>query len=118
VGQPTWTVDLAEGIVRIVDSGAPFGIWHATGSGQCSWFELARAVFEELGLDPDRVSPVTTEDFPLPAPRPAYSVLSHDMWATAGLEPLPHWREALRRAAPTVLRVGSGRPVVPPGRTG
>ena len=103
VGQPTWTVDLAEGIVRIVDAGAPFGIWHATGGGQCSWYELARAVFEELGLDPARVTPVTTADFPLPAPRPAYSVLSHDMWTAAGLSPLPHWRDALRRAAPTVL---------------
>ena len=104
VGQPTWTVDLAEGIVRIVDAGAPFGTWHATSSGQCSWFDLARAVFEELGLDPQRVSPITTADFPLPAPRPAYSVLSHDMWAAAGLEPLPPWRDALRRSAATVLR--------------
>ncbi len=103
VGQPTWTVDLAEGLVRIVDAGAPFGIWHATGAGECSWFDLARAVFEELGLDPERVSPISSEEFPLPAPRPAYSVLSHAMWAEAGIDPLPHWREALRRAAPSVL---------------
>ena len=52
--------------VRIVDGGAPFGIWHATGAGECSWFELARAVFEELGLDPERVSPISTDEFPLP----------------------------------------------------
>ena len=103
LGQPTWTVDLAEGIVRIVDGGDPYGIWHATGAGQCSWFELAQAVFDELGLDPGRVAPITTKEFPLPAPRPPYSVLSHDMWAAAGIDPLPHWRDALRRAAPTVL---------------
>jgi dTDP-4-dehydrorhamnose reductase len=103
VGQPTWTVDLAEGILRIVDAGAPFGTWHATSSGQCSWFDLARAVFEELGLDPQRVTPIAAVDFPLPAPRPAYSVLSHEMWAAAGLDPLPPWRDALHRAAPTVL---------------
>ena len=103
VGQPTWTVDLAEGLVRIVDGGAPFGIWHATGAGECSWFELARAVFEELGLDPERVSPVSTDEFRLPARRPAYSVLAHDMWGAAGLEPLPLWRDALRRAAPSGL---------------
>ncbi|WP_392542809.1 dTDP-4-dehydrorhamnose reductase [Oryzobacter telluris] len=103
VGQPTWTVDLAAGILRIVDSGAPFGTWHATGSGQASWFDLARAVFEELGLDPERVTPTTSEAFVRPAPRPAYSVLAHDMWGAAGLEPLPDWREALHRAAPTVL---------------
>ena len=103
VGQPTWTMDLAEGLLRIVDSGAPFGIWHATGGGQCSWYDLARAVLEELGLDPERVTPVTTKEYPRPAQRPSYSVLSHDMWDAAGLAPLPHWRDALRRAAPTVL---------------
>ena len=91
--------------MRIVDGGAPFGIWHATGAGECSWFELARAVFEELGLDPERVSPISTDEFPVPAPRPPYSVLSHDMWAAAGIAPLPHWRDALHRAAPGVLRV-------------
>lgn len=103
VGQPTWTVDLAYGILRIVDSEASFGTWHATGAGHCSWFELAQAVFEELGLDPGRITPITTEEFPLPAPRPAYSVLDHGMWAANGLAPLPHWRDALHRAAATVL---------------
>jgi dTDP-4-dehydrorhamnose reductase len=107
VGQPTWTVDLAEGLVRLVDAGAPFGTWHATGAGECSWFDLARAVFEELGLDPERVSPISSEEFPLPAPRPAYSVLSHARWEEAGIAPLPHWREALHRAAPSVLRTGA-----------
>jgi dTDP-4-dehydrorhamnose reductase len=103
VGQPTWTVDLAEAVLRLVDASAPFGVWHATGGGQCSWFELAQAVFEELGLDPARVRPIGTAEYPLPAPRPAYSVLAHDRWDEAGLEPLPHWRDALHRAAPTVL---------------
>lgn len=103
VGQPTWTVDLAEGIVRIVDSGAPFGTWHATNGGQTSWHGLARAVLEELGMDPERVRPVSTAEYPLPAPRPSYSVLAHDMWAAHGLEPLPHWRDALHRAAPVLF---------------
>lgn len=103
VGQPTWTVDVAEGIARIVEAGAAFGIWHATSAGQTSWYGLARAVFEELGLDPDRVEPITTADYPTPATRPAYSVLAHDMWTLAGLPALPHWRRALHHAAPTVL---------------
>lgn len=103
IGQPTWTVDLAEGIARIIEADAPFGIWHGTSGGQASWFDLAQAVFIELGLDPARVTPVTTADYPTPATRPAFSVLDHGMWAAAGVEPLPLWREGLRRAAPTVL---------------
>lgn len=102
-GQPTWTVDLADAIVRLVDADAPGGIWHGTGSGETTWFAFARAIFEELGLDPERVTLTTTAAFPRPAPRPAYSVLGHERWATAGLEPLADWRDALRRAAPTVL---------------
>ncbi|WP_353950942.1 dTDP-4-dehydrorhamnose reductase [Knoellia sp. S7-12] len=103
-GQPTWTVDLADALVRLVDADAPGGIWHGTGSGETTWFDFARAIFEELGLDPERVTPTTTDAFPRPAPRPAYSVLGHERWSAAGLEPLANWREALRRAAPTVLR--------------
>ncbi|QKE84067.1 dTDP-4-dehydrorhamnose reductase [Arthrobacter sp. NEB 688] len=103
VGQPTWTVDLAEGIARIVEAGAPYGTWHGTSAGQTSWFGLARAVLEELGQDPDRVVPIGTDAYPLPAPRPPYSVLAHDMWAEHGLEPLPHWRDALHRAAPALF---------------
>lgn len=102
-GQPTWTVDLADAIVRLVEADAPGGVWHGTGSGETTWFGFARAIFEELGLDPERVTPTTTDAFPRPAPRPAFSVLGHERWHTHGLEPLPTWRDALRRAAPTVL---------------
>ena len=108
VGQPTWTVDLADGIARIVESGAPYGIWHGTNAGETSWHGLAQAVLEELGLDPARVSPIATDAYPLPAPRPSYSVLAHDMWAAHGLEPLPHWRDALHRAAPVLFPEGAG----------
>ncbi|MFW5475062.1 dTDP-4-dehydrorhamnose reductase [Knoellia sp. CPCC 206450] len=102
-GQPTWTADLADALVRLVDADAPGGIWHGTSAGETTWFGFTRAIFEVLGLDPERVTPTTTEAFPRPAPRPAYSVLGHDRWQEAGLDPLPDWRDALRRAAPTVL---------------
>ncbi len=97
-GQPTWTRDLVDAIVRLVDARAPFGIYHGTNAGQASWFEFARAVFEESGLDPERVLPIDSASFPRPAPRPAYSVLGHAAWTAAGLEPPRPWREALRAA--------------------
>ena len=98
VGQPTWSRDLAEGIVRLLDAGAPFGIYHGTNAGSASWFEFARAIFAESGLDPERVEPTDSAAFVRPAPRPPYPVLAHDSWRRAGLEPLRPWREALHDA--------------------
>ena len=95
IGQPTWTVDLAAKMVELLDSGAPFGIYHGTSSGETSWYEFARAVFRNAGLDPERVQPTDSASFVRPAPRPAYSVLAHGAWAAAGLEPLRSWDEAL-----------------------
>jgi len=97
-GSPTWSADLARGLVELAASSARPGIYHCTGAGQTSWFGLARAVFDELGADPARVLATTTDKFPRPAPRPAYSVLSDQAWRAAGLSPLPHWRSALRQA--------------------
>jgi dTDP-4-dehydrorhamnose reductase len=102
-GQPTWTVDLADAIVRLVTSNAPTGVWHGTSQGETTWHGLAQETFRLLGLDPARVEPTTTDAFPRPAPRPAYSVLGHEGWRMARLAPLPHWRESLARALPTVV---------------
>jgi dTDP-4-dehydrorhamnose reductase len=97
-GSPTWSADLARGLVVLADSSAPAGIYHCTNAGETTWCGLARAVFEELGADPARVKPTTSAAFVRPAPRPTYSVLSGAAWADAGLPPLPHWRDALREA--------------------
>jgi dTDP-4-dehydrorhamnose reductase len=102
-GQPTWTADVAGQVTALVRSGAPAGVYHATSSGEATWFELAREVFRLLGADPDRVRATATGAFPRPAPRPAYSVLGHDAWAGAGLEPIGDWRLALHRAFPALL---------------
>lgn len=101
-GQPTWSLDLARQVVALVDAGAPAGIYHGTASGETTWYGLTRAIFELLGADPNRVRPTTTDRFPRPAPRPAYSVLGHDSWAAAGLPPMRDWREALAQAFPAV----------------
>ncbi len=98
VGQPTWTADLAAQTVALLDADAPVGVYHATNSGQASWFEFAKAIFETAGLDASRVLPTDSSVFVRPAPRPAYSVLGHDRWAAAGLRPMRPWREALRAA--------------------
>ena len=102
VGQPTWTVDLAGAILRLVEAGAPFGTYHGTSSGETTWFGFAQAIYAELGMDCARVLPTTTDAFPRPAPRPAYSVLGHEAWRGAALDPLPSWRKSLTKAIPIV----------------
>ena len=97
-GQPTWSTDLARQVVRLVDAEAPAGVYHGTAAGETTWYGLACAVFEALDADPDRVRPTTTDRFPRPAPRPAYSVLGHDAWSRAGLPALPPWQESLGQA--------------------
>ncbi|HEY9475837.1 MAG TPA: dTDP-4-dehydrorhamnose reductase [Mycobacteriales bacterium] len=101
-GSPTWSRDLAGGLVALACSGARPGVYHCTNGGDTTWYGLARAVFEELGADPSRVRPTTSDRFVRPAPRPAYSVLSDAAWLAAGLPPMPHWRDALHTAFATV----------------
>lgn len=95
-GQPTATADLARYITEVVATGAPAGVYHGTCEGETTWFGLTRAIFEDLGLDPARVLPTTSDAFVRPAPRPAYSVLGHDRTDEVGVARLPHWRDALR----------------------
>lgn len=102
-GQPSWTVDVAGQIIALVRSGAASGVYHATSSGETTWFGLAREVFGLLGADQDRVRPTTSSAYPRPAPRPSYSVLGHNSWSKAGLEPIGDWRLALRRAFPELI---------------
>jgi dTDP-4-dehydrorhamnose reductase len=109
-GSPTWSRDLARALYALAREDAPAGTYHCTNRGETTWHGFTRAVFEELGADPDRVLPTTTDAFPRPAPRPAYSVLSTRAWDDAGLPRLPGWREALAEAFAT-----AGEAVPPPG---
>ena len=101
-GQPTWSRDLARQIVALLDAGAPAGTYHGTSSGETTWFGFTREIYRLIGADPQRVHPTTTDAFPRPAPRPAYSVLGHDRWAAIGLAPIRDWREALAEALPLI----------------
>ena len=100
-GSPTYVGDLADGLVELAEQTwtAPQvtagKVLHATGAGAGTWCDLARAVFAGVGADPHRVHPCTTAEFPRPAPRPAFSVLSNKSWREAGLTPLRDWRAAL-----------------------
>lgn len=114
-GQPTWTWALAAQLNQLGEAAlrgrAAPGVYHGTAAGDASWYELARAVFSLAGLDPDRVRPTTSDRFPRPARRPAYSVLGHARWADAGLPAMAHWydllTEALRRPGFRALAPGS-----------
>ncbi|MFC8731676.1 dTDP-4-dehydrorhamnose reductase [Luteimicrobium sp. NPDC057192] len=105
-GQPTWTRDVADLVVRLVDAGAPGGTYHGTSSGETTWFGLARAAVAAAGLDPASVRPTTSGAFVRPAPRPAYSVLGHAALRRAGVEPIGDWRERWDAAVPSVLLPG------------
>lgn len=101
-GSPTYAVDLADGLWELVAGGRrpPVAgkILHATNTGAATWYDVAREVFTLVGADPARVRPCGTDDFPRPAPRPAYSVLSPRAWEGAGLTPLRGWAAAVTAA--------------------
>ncbi|GAV12370.1 dTDP-4-dehydrorhamnose reductase [Paenibacillus sp. NAIST15-1] len=94
IGSPTYTVDLAHFLEGLIKT-EYYGIFHASNTGFCSWFEFAQAIFEELKWDIELI-PCTTSEFPRPAPRPKYSMMDHMAIRTSGLNDLRHWKEALR----------------------
>jgi dTDP-4-dehydrorhamnose reductase len=93
-GSPTFARDLASALVQLCRASAR-GIVHVTNAGNCTWYEFATEIVREAGL-PTTVKPVTTAEFPRPARRPAYSVLSPDSLHAYNVR-LPGWRDALRR---------------------
>ncbi len=90
VGCPTYTGHLAAGLLRAAE-GDGFGIRHMAGSGSCSWFEFTEEIFRRAAIDCE-VEPVTSDEFPRPAPRPANSVLASERDDAIAL---PAWQEGL-----------------------
>ncbi|GAA0278484.1 dTDP-4-dehydrorhamnose reductase [Cryptosporangium japonicum] len=101
-GQPTWTAALAGQLVALGHAAregrAAPGVYHGTASGQTTWHGLTQAIYTLAGLDPARVGTTTSDAFPRPAKRPAYSVLGHSRWASTGVETQPHWHDQLEEA--------------------
>ena len=102
VGSPTWSKDIATAITQLlINVDNPAGIYNFTNSGVASWFDLTKAIFEEakisgIPLKIQRVIPITTAEYPTPAARPAYSVLSgQKISQQLGYIP-PYWRDSLK----------------------
>ena len=95
-GCPTYVGHLAAAVQDIVR--LPYGVYHVTAGGECSWAEFAEAIFDEAGID-CRVRRIQTSEYPLPADRPAYSVLRSEK----GAPELPHWHDGLREC---IARMG------------
>ena len=102
LGSPTWAKDIATAITQLlINADNPAGIYNFTNSGVASWFDLTKAIFEEaktsgIPLKIQRVIPITTAEYPTPAVRPAYSVLSgQKISQQLGYIP-PYWRDSLK----------------------
>jgi dTDP-4-dehydrorhamnose reductase len=94
-GSPTWSEDLAPLLVTLAVS-SHVGTFHATNSGDCTWWELASHVVRSSGLAAT-VEKVSTADLGRPAARPAYSVLSNHLVERVTGDRMPHWRDAVDR---------------------
>jgi len=94
IGSPTYTVDLAKAISELIKKPS-YGIYHITNRDHCSWYDYAREIFKIAEIDVE-VKPVTTEEFPRPAPRPKYSVLENYNWKMEGFPAIRSYKEALK----------------------
>jgi dTDP-4-dehydrorhamnose reductase len=103
-GRPTLVDDLAPATIAAVGAGVS-GILHLANQGVTTWFALAREVAEIAGLDPYRVEPISTDEFPRPATRPANSVLDSERLDDLGLEPMPDYHHSLERAVGQLMEM-------------
>jgi dTDP-4-dehydrorhamnose reductase len=104
-GCPTVAADLAAGTLRALEAGGR-GLLHLTNQGATTWFELARTAVAAAGLDPEKIAPCTTADYPTPAARPAYSVMHSERLEPLGINPLPPWRDSLPEVVAGLLEQG------------
>ena len=101
-GSPTYAWDLAQATVSVVNALATgrddaYGLYHATNAGVTTWHGFASRIFQLAGHENMQVEPITTEEYPTPAPRPAYSVLSCEHLAEVFSLRLPNWEDAAAR---------------------
>ncbi len=104
VGSPTSAKDLAAGIVSILRIQPAPGIYNFSNEGSCSWFELARAVYKNVGADPELVEAIDSNSLNLKAKRPKFSLLNKDKWKVAHLSLVPEWHSSLESALPEIVK--------------
>lgn len=95
IGSPTYTYDLARLLVDMIQTDK-YGRYHATNEGLCSWYEFAKEIFRQAGMDVP-VTPVSSDAFPAKATRPSNSRLNKERLSENGFERLPAWQDALGR---------------------
>jgi dTDP-4-dehydrorhamnose reductase len=105
-GVPTSCETLVDGIVALLGT-SERGIFHMTNSGECSWFDFAHEILRLMGWGHIPILPIETSVLNLPAPRPAYSVLSNSRYRTLGLPPAPDWKDSLAELLPRLLECRS-----------
>jgi dTDP-4-dehydrorhamnose reductase len=92
---PSYVQDVADATWRLIDTGAPTGLYHVVNSGVTTWLELAKEIGRQLGVQPSLV-PVKVADVRMKARRPQYAALSNEKLARAGIQ-MPAWQDALQR---------------------
>jgi dTDP-4-dehydrorhamnose reductase len=102
-GQPTNAFDLAELTVNAVTKNVLPGVFHATNTGSCSWFEFAQYIFEIAGADSARVIPVLSSEFAAKVQRPKYSVLDNQKWSEFGMLPPGPWKDSVQKVLPHMM---------------
>ena len=103
IGTPTYARDLAEVILKIVNSNDKnFGLYHYSNQGVASWYDFAKAIFDSQNIS-IKVNPIKTEFYPTPAKRPMYSVLEKTKIKDRIELEIPFWRDSLKVAIFSLL---------------
>jgi dTDP-4-dehydrorhamnose reductase len=102
-GSPTYSKDLAQWTLKMIEAGCR-STYHVTNSGSCTWFELASKAVEWAGMEGVSIKPVSTSEFPRPAPRPENSALANARLIRDGLPPMRSWQHAVREYVEQYLK--------------
>ncbi|EGV43041.1 dTDP-4-dehydrorhamnose reductase [Bizionia argentinensis JUB59] len=98
IGTPTYAKDLAQLILQLISTkNTQYGLYHYSNEGVASWYDFAKAIFEEIDAE-IKLSPIKTTEYPTPAKRPAFSVLDKSKIKRTFQLEIPHWRDSLRKA--------------------